>query len=73
MNIIFKTKICKDFEDVKVSQVFIYEGDIYMKIYGRDGSIDEAVDLSDGNVYHFDDDEEVNVVDATLNVDYFEN
>lgn len=72
MNIVFKSKAHKNFADVKHGQVFVYEDEVYMRIYGRDGSISDAVDLSDGNVYHFDEDDEVYIVDATLNIDFYE-
>lgn len=64
MDIVFKTN---DFKHVEMGKTFIYNDNVYIKTRGYDGTF-EAVDLKDGETYQFDDDDQVLIVKAVLNV-----
>ncbi len=58
----------KTFEDLKVGDVFIWEGDVFMKTNGETGDTN-AIDLASGELNGMFNDDEVLVVNATLTVE----
>ena len=72
MKVIDERKTGINFEEVNVGQVFCDDINPYMKIFGvrddRSGDFYNAVDLQDGDLVYFADDERVIFCNATLNI-----
>lgn len=56
-----KNSITKRYDEVKMGDVFKYNGTIYLKM-----DTNESVDLSDGTTFEFQPDTEVKIVYARL-------
>lgn len=67
MKIVDNRKDSQFISDVGAGEVFEYEGHIYMKI-ATPASRHQAVDLSDGTILEFDEDDGVDVLNAELSI-----
>lgn len=56
-----KNSITKRYDEVKMGDVFYYDGQIYLKM-----DTNESVDLSDGTTFEFQPTTEVKIVSARL-------